>query len=96
MNKMNSYETVMIFSTKNGEEATTALIEKFTKLIADNGTVESADDWGKRKLAYEINKETEGHYMLVNFTALPDFCAELDRVFKITEGVLRTLIIAKD
>ena len=49
-----SYETVMVLSTKNGEEATAALIEKFQKLIADNGTVESVDDWGKRRLAYEI------------------------------------------
>ena len=91
-----SYETVMVLSTKNGEEATAALIEKFQKLIADNGTVESVDDWGKRRLAYEIEDETEGHYVLVNFTCPPEFPAELDRVYKITDGVLRSLIVAKE
>ena len=91
-----SYETVMVLSTKNGEEATAALIEKFQKLIADNGTVESVDDWGKRRLAYEIEDETEGHYVLVNFTCAPEFPAELDRVYKITDGVLRSLIVAKE
>lgn len=95
MSKVCNYETVMVISTKNGEEATTATIEKFKALIADNGTVESVDDWGKRRLAYEINDESEGHYVLVNFAAATEFCAELDRVYKITDGVLRSLIIAK-
>lgn len=96
MSKLSSYETIMVFSTKNGEDAVKALIEKFSNLIAKHGTIDSVDDWGKRRLAYEINKETEAHYVLVNFTSGPDFCAELDRVYKITEGVLRTMIIAKD
>ncbi len=91
-----SYETVMVISTKNGEEATAAIVEKFKKLIEDNGTVESVDDWGKRRLAYEIEDETEGHYVLVNFTCPPEFPAELDRIYKITDGVLRSLIVAKD
>ena len=91
-----SYETVMVISTKNGEEATAAIVEKFKKLIEDNGTVESVDDWGKRRLAYEIEDETEGHYVLVNFTCSPEFPAELDRIYKITDGVLRSLIVAKD
>ena len=86
-----SYETVMVISTKNGEEATAAIVEKFKKLIEDNGTVESVDDWGKRRLAYEIEDETEGHYVLVNFTCPPEFPAELERVMKITDGVLRCL-----
>jgi small subunit ribosomal protein S6 len=90
-----SYETVMVISTKNGEEATNAIVEKFKKLIEDNGTVESVDDWGKRRLAYEIMDETEGHYVLVNFTCPPEFPAELDRIYKITDGVLRSLIVAK-
>ena len=95
MNKLNSYETIMVISTKNGEETTTATIEKFKTLIGENGTIDSVDDWGKRRLAYDINYETEGHYVLVTFTADPAFCAELDRVYKITDGVLRSLIIAK-
>ena len=89
----NSYETMLVFSVANGDESVTALVEKFKALIEANGTIESVDEWGKRKLAYPINYETEGYYMLVNFTCEPDFPAELDRVVKITEGVLRSLIV---
>lgn len=92
----NKYETVIVLSTKLGEEGSTEMIEKFKALIAENGTVESVDDWGKRRLAYMINKETEGYYTLINFESTPDFTAELDRRYKITDGVLRTLIIKKD
>ena len=91
-----SYETVFILSTKLGEEETAALVKKFIDLVAANGTVDSVDEWGKRKLAYEINKESEGYYTLINFTSVPSFTAELDRVYKITDGVLRSLIIRKD
>ncbi len=91
-----SYETVFILSTKLGEEGIAALVEKFKNLIAANGTVDSVDDWGKRRLAYEINKETEGYYTLINFTCAPSFTAELDRVYKITDGVLRSLIVKKE
>ena len=96
MSKPNaSYETVMVITTKDGEEATTAIFEKFKALIESNGTIESVDDWGKRRLAYEIQDQLEGHYVLVNFTCPPEFPAELDRVYKITDGVLRSLIVAK-
>jgi small subunit ribosomal protein S6 len=89
----NSYETMLVFSVANGDESVTALVEKFKALIEANGTIESVDEWGKRKLAYPINYETEGYYMLVNFTCEPDFPAELDRIVKITEGVLRSLTV---
>ena len=89
----NKYETMLVFSVANGDESVTALVEKFKALIEANGTIESIDEWGKRKLAYPINYETEGYYMLVNFTCEPDFPAELDRVVKITEGVLRSLTV---
>ena len=89
----NTYETMLVFSVANGDESVTALVEKFKALIEANGTIESIDEWGKRKLAYPINYETEGYYMLVNFTCEPDFPAELDRVVKITEGVLRSLTV---
>ena len=89
----NSYETMLVFSVANGDESVTALVEKFKALIEANATIESIDEWGKRKLAYPINYETEGYYMLVNFTCEPDFPAELDRVVKITEGVLRSLTV---
>ena len=91
----NKYELAMIFSVANGEEATTALIEKFKALIEANGTIENVDDWGKRRLAYLINDEAEGHYVITTFESNADFPAELDRIAKITDGVLRTMIIKK-
>ena len=91
-----SYETVFILSMKLGDEGIAALIEKFKALIAANGTVDAVDEWGKRRLAYEINDETEGYYYLINFTADSQFPAELDRIYKITDGVLRTLIVSKE
>ena len=91
----NSYETMLVFSVANGDENVAALVEKFKALIEANGTIESVDEWGKRKLAYPINYETEGYYMLVNFTCEPEFPAELDRIVKITEGVIRSLTIKK-
>ena len=96
MSANNSYETMVVFSVANGEEAAQPLVEKFKALIEANGTLESVDEWGKRKLAYLINDEPEGYYVLVTFSAPTEFPAELDRVYKITDGVLRTMIIKKD
>lgn len=92
---MAKYETMLITSAKLDEETSTALIGKFKSLIEANGTIDGVDDWGKRRLAYPINKEDDGVYTLIHFTSGPDFPAELDRVYKITDGVLRSLIIAK-
>lgn len=86
-----SYETMAVYSLKNGEDGVKALNDKFKALIEANGTMESVDEWGKRKLAYEIDDQTEGYYVLYTFTSKPDFPAELDRVFKITDGVMRSL-----
>ncbi len=91
-----SYETIFIIDGNLEEEAVKALTEKFTGLISKNGTMESVDEWGKRKLAYEINDRTEGYYVLVNFTADGEFPKELDRQYRITDGILRTIIIRKD
>lgn len=90
------YETVMVLNTKLGEEGVKALVDKFSNLIAEHGTIDSVEEWGKRRLAYEINDETEGYYYLINFTADSQFPAELDRIYKITDGVLRTLIVSKE
>ncbi|MBQ9846768.1 MAG: 30S ribosomal protein S6 [Clostridia bacterium] len=90
-----SYEVVLIFSVSQGEEATNALVEKFKNLITENATVENVDEWGKRKLAYLIDDEAEGYYVLVNFESEADFPAELDRITNITDGVLRSMIIKK-
>lgn len=95
-NVTNSYETVFILSTNLGEEGTAALIQKFKDLIEANGTIESVDEWGKRRLAYPIQKQPEGYYTLINFKSAPEFTAELDRIYKITDGVLRSLIVKKE
>ena len=91
----NTYETVIVFSVKKGEEAAKAMAEKFKDMIEKNGTLGSVDEWGKRRLAYLINDEAEGYYVLYNYQSSAEFPAELDRVCKITDGVLRTLIIKK-
>ena len=93
---MAKYETMLVTSSALDEEASAALVGKFKSLIEANGTIDSVDDWGKRRLAYPINDEEEGVYTVINFTSAPEFPAELDRVYKITDGVLRSLIIAKD
>lgn len=96
MAKVNeTYETMVVFSMTNGEDAVKALVEKFKGMIAAAGTVESVDEWGKRKLAYPINDEAEGYYVLYTYSCKPGFPAELDRVLKITDGVLRSLITVK-
>ena len=93
MAKLNDkYETVMIFNTKNGDEAVKALVEKFTALIEKHGTLETVEEWGKRRLAYPIQDEVEGYYVFATFTS----AAELDRNYKITDGVLRSLIVKKE
>ena len=92
---VNKYEVVLVYSVANGEEAANALKEKFNDLIAKNGTVENVDDWGKRRLAYLINDETDGYYVFYTFTAEPAFPAELERIAKITDGVLRIMTIKK-
>ena len=93
---MAKYETMLITSAALDEEATAALVGKFKTLIENNGTIDSIDEWGKRRLAYPINDLNEGHYVLMTFTAAPELPAELDRVYKITEGVMRSLIIAHE
>ena len=91
-----SYEAMVVFSLKKDEDAIKALTEKFKNLIEKHGTLtEEVDEWGKRKLAYPINYETEGYYVLYSFTATPDFPAELNRRLNITDGVLRALVTTK-
>lgn len=89
------YETVMVLSMKLGEEGIQSTIEKFKALIEKNATLQEVDEWGKRKLAYLINDEDNGYYVLYNHTCDADFPAELSRVLKITDGVLRSLVIKK-
>ena len=90
-----NYETMFVLSVKEREEATAAMVEKLKNLVSANGTLDSVDEWGKRKLAYPIDDETEGYYVLMNYSCAPEFPAELDRIVNITDGILRSLIIKK-
>ena len=94
MEKITSkYETIFVVSAELEEEAANTLITKFKDMISANGTVEKVEDWGKRKLAYPIDDITDGYYTLVNYSAAHDFPAELERVFNITDGILRSLTV---
>ncbi len=91
----NKYEAAVVFSVAGGDDTVNALKEKFNDLIAKHGTVENVDEWGKRRLAYLINDETDGYYVFYTFTSEPEFPAELERIAGITEGVLRLMVIKK-
>ena len=94
---MRKYETIFILHPSLDEEAVKANIEKFQGVIVNGGgKVENVDFWGKRKLAYEINKVNEGYYTLFNFEANPELPKELDRVFRITDGVIRHIIVKQE
>ena len=88
---VHSYETMYIVDVSKSEEETKAVVDKFKARIEANGTVESVDEWGRRRLAYPINDMNEGYYVLVKYTAEPQLAAELDRVFNITDGILRSM-----
>ncbi len=88
-----SYECLFVIDTALTEEETKAMIEKFTQIIAANGEISEVNEWGKRKLAYPINDKPEGYYVLVNFTGAPTLPSELERIFGITEGILRSIVI---
>lgn len=93
---MNTYELLYIVDNDFSDEAKEAVVGKISAVITDNGgTVENVDKWGTRKLAYPINYKTEGYYVLVNFTAEATLPAEVERVMRITEGIVRFLIVKK-
>lgn len=93
---MRKYETLFVLKNNLEEAARTAVIEKFTGIIAKDGEVTNVDEWGSRKLAYEIEKLTEGYYVLVDFNANPELPRELERNFKISDDVLRYVVINKE
>jgi small subunit ribosomal protein S6 len=93
---VSDYETVFILDPKIGDEGIKSTIEKFSDLIAANGTIIEKNEWGMRKLAYPIRFLEEGYYVLINFNSSPKFPAELERVFNITDSVLRSLVIKKE
>ncbi|MCG0275118.1 MAG: 30S ribosomal protein S6 [Thermosediminibacteraceae bacterium] len=94
---MREYETMYILDPGLDEEAVTGLVDKFKALVEERGgEVKEIDRWGKRKLAYPIKHQKEGYYVVMNFSTDPDTAREMDRVLKITAGVLRYIIIRKD
>ena len=94
---MRKYETIFILHPSLDEEAVKANVEKFKGVIENGGgVIENVDVWGKRKLAYEIKKVNEGYYTLINFNADPELPKELDRVFRITDSVIRHIIINEE
>lgn len=92
MEKKAMYECLYIVNSALGEEAITTITDKFTALIEANAAVDSINVWGNRRLAYPIEDLNEGYYVLVKFESAPDFPAELDRIFNITDGIFRALI----
>lgn len=86
------YEVLYIIDPAVGEEGIAALVEKFKAIVEAEGTLTGIEEWGKRRLAYPINDLMEGYYVLMTCECKPELPAELDRVLKITEGVMRSLI----
>jgi small subunit ribosomal protein S6 len=96
MAKMVKYESIFVVNPQLEDEKIKEIIEKMKSLVESNAQLEKIEEWGKKKLAYEIAKQKEGYYVLMQFTAEPNFPAELERVYKITEGVIRYLIVKRD
>lgn len=93
---MRSYETIFVFKPSVEEEKRNEMIEKFKSIIATSGEVEKVDEWGVRRLAYEVDKIREGYYVLVNFKATPDLPKELERNFRIADEVIRFIVVNLD
>ena len=93
---MNKYESIIIVNPNVDEAGLKALEEKFTGLINENGKVESVEKKKKKKLAYEIKKFSEATYMLFNFEAKPDSITELERVYRITDEVMKFIVVRKE
>ena len=92
---MNAYEAVIILTKKISEEQAEETKNKISDLISSNGEVVSVDDWGMKKLAYEVKKEQEGHYFLYTFNSNPEFIAEFERILRIDDTVLKHMVIKK-
>lgn len=93
---MNKYETVFIINPNVEDAGVKALIEKFSNLINNDGKVEKVDELGKKKLAYEIKKNKEGNYVVINFEANPELIKELERIYRITDEVIKFIVVRKD
>lgn len=93
---MNKYESVIIINPSVEEQGIKALISKFTDLINSNGKLEKVEELGKKKLAYEIKKNSEGYYIVFNFEASPELIAEIERVYRITDEVIKFIVVREN
>ncbi len=93
---MNKYESIFVISALLEDEKIQEIITKFKTLIETSAQLEKIEEWGKKRLAYEIDDQKEGYYTLMQFSAASEFPAELERIYKITEGVLKYLIVRRD
>ena len=93
---MNKYETVFIINPNVEETGVKALIEKFSNLINNDGKVAEVNELGKKKLAYDIKKFKEGNYVVINFEANPELIKELERIYRITDEVIKFIVVRKD
>ena len=93
---MNKYESIFIVSALLEDEKIQEIITKVKNFVEESGQLEKLDEWGKRRLAYEIEDQKEGYYTLMHFTAESEFPAELERIYKITEGVIKYIILRRN
>ena len=91
-----SYEPLFIIDASLSDDAIAALVDKFKTMIEENGTIDEMSEWGKRRLAYMINDQSEGYYVLIDFKAPPAFPSELERIYNITEGIMRSMTVSLD
>lgn len=93
---MNKYESVIIINPSVDEEGIKALTKKYTDIINNEGKVESVEEIGKKRLAYEIQKNKEGFYTIFNFEAKPELIAELERNYRIDDSVMKFITVKKE
>ena len=93
---MTNYEVMFIINPALEEEKKEATVEKVKEIIAADGEVSKVDIWGMRKLAYPIQKKNEGYYVVIEFAASTELPKELDRRLRISDDVMRHIIINKD
>ena len=92
---MNKYETIFILNASLQDEEIKSNIDKISELISKNGEIESVEEWGRKKLAYPIKKQNEGYYVLINFSSNPEFIEELERVYNITDEIIKHIVVKK-
>lgn len=93
---MNKYESVIIINPSLEEQGLKEVITKFTDLINKDGKVENIDEVGRKKLAYEIKKNSEGYYVVITFESNPEFITELERIYRITDDIMKFITIRKE